>query len=148
MKKITGIIGSLCLLLLLHINSQAEEITLYNSEGEPVAYIDTDDQDLPIFLWNGTAVAYLSTEDDGFDIYGYNGKHLGWYEEGLVYNHKGYIVGFKEGAMDIYTGFEGIKSIKDITPIKDFKEHAPFKPIYHDRFSNQSFALFLRRGKD
>jgi len=65
-------------------NIIAKEITLYNSEGEAVAYIDTDDEDLTIYLWNGKPVAYLEPNGDDYNIYGFNGKHLGWYEDGII----------------------------------------------------------------
>lgn len=55
----------------------AEEITLFNADGETTAYIDTDDEDLTIYLWNGTPVAYLDPDGEAFNIYGLNGKHLG-----------------------------------------------------------------------
>ena len=50
------------------------EISLFNSNGEAVAYIAVDD-DLTIYLWSGDPVAYIDDED----VYGFNGKHLGWF---------------------------------------------------------------------
>jgi hypothetical protein len=75
------------------MTSKAEEITLFNSEGEAIAYIDADDDDLTIYLWNGTPVAYLDPSGDAYNIYGFNGKHLGWFEDGIVRDHEGYGVG-------------------------------------------------------
>ncbi len=37
----------------------AKEVTLYDSEGDAVAYIDTD-RDLTIYIWEGNPVAYLA----------------------------------------------------------------------------------------
>jgi hypothetical protein len=48
--------------------------TLFDINGNPVAYIDYDDEDI-IYLWDGIPVAYLDYESN---IYGFNGKYLGW----------------------------------------------------------------------
>lgn len=127
---------------------RAEEITLFNANGEPTAYIDTDDDDLTIYMWNGYPVAYLTTtNDDDFNIYGFNGKHLGWYSDGIVRDHKGYAVGFIKGAVNIYTKYEPYKSYKQYKPYKSYKEYAPYKPYFQNSFSNESLALFLKRGR-
>lgn len=42
-----------------------------------------------MYLWGGEPVAYL--EDDR--IYGFNGKHIGWYDDGVICDHDGNIVG-------------------------------------------------------
>ena len=46
----------LCLVLCSVLQGQAKEITLFNSDGEAVAYIDDSDSDLPIYMWDGTPV--------------------------------------------------------------------------------------------
>ncbi len=125
----------------------AEEITLFNSDGEAIAYIDTEDEDLTIYMWNGTPVAYLDPDGDAFNIYGFNGKHLGWYENGIVRDHEGYAVGFIEGATNVYTKYEPYKSYKQYKPYKAYKEYAPYKPYYKNQFSNEPLSLFLMKGK-
>jgi len=125
----------------------AEEITLFNSEGDPIAYIDGGDEDLTIYMWNGIPVAYLDLDGNAYHIYGFNGKHLGWYENGIISDHEGYAVGFIEGATTIFTKFEPFKSIKQYKPYKAFQEFAPFKPFYNARFSNEPLSLFLMKGK-
>ena len=37
----------------------AKEITIFNSSGDPTAYVDTSD-DLTIYLWAGEPVAYIN----------------------------------------------------------------------------------------
>ena len=130
------------------VAAMAEEITLYNSKGEAVAYIDTDDEDIPIYLWNGTPVAYLVSDRDVFSIYGFNGKHLGWLEDGLICDHEGYVVGFLKGAISKYTQYEPYKSYKKYKPYKSYKEYAPYKPYLKKSFSSQTLSLFLLRGKE
>jgi hypothetical protein len=65
------------------------EKTLYNAEGEPVAYI-SDSLTKAIYLWDGHPVAYLCN----YHVYGFNGRHLGWYIDGMVYDADGKGIGF------------------------------------------------------
>ena len=135
--------------LLLFIPSVclSQEISLFNSDGDAVAYIDTDDEDNTIYLWNGTPVAYLSPESNYYNIYGFNGNPLGWFEEGIVRDEDGDAVGFQKGAVSgVYTNYEPYKSYKKYKPYKSYKKYAPFKPYFSNSFSNESFVLFLKRG--
>ena len=137
------------ILILLFIPSVclSQEISLFNSDGDAVAYIDTDDEDNTIYLWNGTPVAYLSPESNYYNIYGFNGNHLGWFEDGIVRDDDGDAVGFQKGAVSgVYTNYEPYKSYKKYKPYKSFKSFAPFKPYFSNSFSNESFVLFLKRG--
>jgi len=127
--------------------AMAEEITLFNSDGEAIAYIDTEDEDLTIYMWKGTPVAYLDPDGDIFNIYGFNGEHLGWYENGIIRDHEGYAVGFIEGATNVYTKYEPYKSYKQYKPYKAYKKYAPYKPYYKSQFSNEPLSLFLMKGK-
>ena len=107
-----------------------QEISLFNSEGDAVAYIDVSDEDNTIYLWNGTPVAYLFSESNYYNIYGFNGNHLGRYEDGIVRNGDGDAIGFKKGAVNgIFTNYE------------------PYKPYFSNSFSNELLILFLKRGK-
>jgi hypothetical protein len=126
----------------------AEEITLFNSEGNATAYIDTDDDDMTVYMWDGLPVAYLVPGDeDDFSIYGFNGKHLGWFDKGIVRDHDGYAVGFIKDAINKYTNYEPYKKYKKYKPYKDYKEYAPYKPCYQYEFSNEPLSIFLLRGK-
>ena len=74
----TAISRVLLLLVVLFPGSAlTQEISLYDSVGEAVAYIDSDDE-LNIYLWRGKPVAYL----EHISLYGFNGKHLGWFKDG------------------------------------------------------------------
>ena len=137
----------LILLLIFPIFSLAQEISLFDSEGDAIAYIDTDDEDNTIYLWNGTPVAYLSAKSSYYDIYGFNGNHLGWFEDGIVRNQDGDAIGFQKGAVSgVYTKYEPYKSYKKYKPYISYKSYAPYKPYYSNRFSSESFVLFLKRG--
>lgn len=147
MRILKSILFLIVFLLGTAIISKAEEITIFNSDGEAIAYIDTEDEDLTIYLWNGTPVAYLDPNGEAFNIYGFNGQHLGWFEDGIIRDHKGYGVGFQKGATSIYTKYEPYKSYKQYKPYKNYKEYAPYKPYYKTQFSNESLSLFLSKGK-
>lgn len=147
MKKFKNLILLTIVFFGLTSNVLAKEITLFDSDGDATAYIDTDDEDLTIYLWNGKPVAYLDPDGDTYNIYGFNGKHLGWFEDGIVRDHKGNAVGFREGATSVATKYEPYKSYKAYKPYKSYKEYAPYKPYYKNSFSGESLSLFLSRGK-
>ena len=54
--------------LLIFAFTFGQEISLFNSDGDAVAYIDTNDEDNTIYLWNGTPVAYLSSDSNYYNI--------------------------------------------------------------------------------
>lgn len=54
-------------LLLLSFNLSAQdEISLFNSDGEATAYIDTEDDDLTIYLWGGKPVRISIRKAENF----------------------------------------------------------------------------------
>jgi hypothetical protein len=118
------------------VRAADKEKTLFDSEGEAVAYIALDDE-LNIYLWNGEPVAYLKKEASDIHVYGFNGSHLGWFENGIIWNHKGYAVGFVEGAVSKITKIEPIKGIEKIPPIK---------PTFTMKFSDTPLKAFLIQG--
>ncbi len=59
-------------------------VTLYNSSGRAVAYVDDDGES--IYLYNGTPAGWLSGED----VYAYKGRYLGWISSGWFYDRNGY----------------------------------------------------------
>lgn len=122
-----------------------EEKTLFDSESEAVAYIALDDE-LNIFLWKGEPVAYLKKYTSDIHVYGFNGQHLGWFEKGIVWNHKGYAVGFVEGAVSKITKIKPIKGIRKITPIKRIEKIPPTKPTFKKEFSDTPLKAFLMQG--
>ncbi len=97
------IVFCLSLSLLLHGQTWRaieNEISLFNLRGEPVAYIALDD-DFTIYLWDGTPVAYLYKGFQDVHVYSFDGEHLGWFENGIIWDHNGNAVGFIKGAVNI-----------------------------------------------
>lgn len=126
--------------------SASDEITLFNSRGNAMAYIADD---LTIYLWSGKPVAYLKpdTRHDGLDIYGFNGKHLGWFVHGIAWNHDG------DGACGVkevlpVTTLEPLKSLKALKPLKSLRELAPLRPIFSRRWAKIPCNVFLFEGAD
>jgi hypothetical protein len=69
-------------------------VAFYNRQGRAVAWL-SGDQDYPsIFLYDGRPVAWLS----GDDIYDYSGNHLGWVQDGWVWDRTGKAVFFTGSA--------------------------------------------------
>ena len=120
----------------------AKEITLINSKGEAIAYIDTDDE-LTIYLWKGKPVAYI---EDG-SVWGFNGKHLGWFEEGIIWDRKGFAAGAIPSAVSIIAKIEPIKGIQQIAPIKAIQQIAPIQPIHKQKWSAIPLSVFLSQGR-
>lgn len=129
----------------LFAQEQETEISLFDADGEAVAYIARDD-DLNIYLWKGEPVAYLKKDTDGVHIYGFNGDHLGWIEKGVVINHKGRVVGFIKGAISKFTKFERFKGMRRMTPMKAMEKMAPMQPMQKAEFSDCPLKAFLMQG--
>lgn len=119
------------------------EETLFDPDGNAVAYIDYGDEGT-IYLWDGSPVAYLDEESR---IYGFNGKHLGWFEDGIVWNLTGDRTGYNNRTIPVFAKFEPFKAFKKFKPFKSFKEFAKFKPFKKTTSSANSLSQFLFGGK-
>lgn len=124
------------------LTASGQDISLFNSDGEPIAYIDTRDQDNTIYLWHGKPVAYFSNEN----IYGFNGKHLGWWDDGVIHDHDGNVIAATKKRINSFTKFEGFKAFKEFKPFKAFKEFVPFKQFVRNNWSANSTKYFLVKG--
>ena len=139
MRFITAV-ALAAVMLWVPVDGVAQEISLYDSEGEAVAYIDLSD-DLTIYLWEGKPVAYLDEED----VYGFNGNHLGWYSRGSIIDHDGDAACVEEERHPS-PRYESYKGYKEYKPYKSYKEYAPYKPYETGRFSDFPCAFFLAGG--
>jgi hypothetical protein len=137
---------TLIAIVLLTIVVNAQEVSLYDSEGEAVAYIDFGEE-ATIFMWKGTPVAFLEKDGQDVCVFGFNGSFLGWYEDGIIYDKNGYAVGARDGAVNMITKIEGIKGIQSITPIRPITPITPIQPIWKSSWSNTSLSEFLYFGK-
>ena len=119
------------------------DISIYDKNGNAKAYIADD---LTIYLWGGDPVAYLYNSAGDWHIFGFNGRHLGWYDEGIIYDPNGYAIGAQKDAVIMITSIETIKGIKGIKPIKSIREIPPIKPILSMSWGNTPLIVFLKSG--
>jgi hypothetical protein len=124
----------------------SEEVSLFDREGVPKAYIAMS-KEATIYLWSGEPVAYLDNSGSVLSIYGFNGKHLGWFADGIIRDHEGDAVGFMEGAVRQSTQHEPHKSYKEYSPYRDYKEYAPYYPSEKDEWSRTPLSIFLGFGQ-
>ncbi|MEI6638456.1 MAG: hypothetical protein FDX02_00480 [Chlorobium sp.] len=129
-------------ILLAPFISYAQKISLYNYTGEAVAYIVDDD--MTIYLSKGDGVAYL----DDQSIYGLNGKHLGWFKDGILWDHEGCAVGYIEGAYSkgVFSKvavFESLKGRRAQPFFKSFQDPLPIEPVYKSQWATQPMEKFF-----
>ena len=67
-------------------------MTLYDRNGTPAAYIDSDGEH--IYLFDGKPAAYLNEDA----VYGFGGTQYGWFEKGWIRDLDGYCVMFTDEA--------------------------------------------------
>ena len=133
-------------LLSCNLSFSQEEISLFDSKGKAVAYIDLED--MTIYLWQGKPVAYISQSNGDYHIYGFNGKHLGWFIKGIIRDHDGDAIGSTKDATSTFKEYEPYKGYKEYKPYKSYKEYAPYKPYLSTSWSKTNFKLFLIQGVD
>jgi hypothetical protein len=143
MKKVFFTILTMVLFVTI---ANAQEVSLYDSEGEAIAYIDFS-EDATVYMWDGTPVAFLEKDRSDVCVFGFNGNFMGWYEDGIIYDKKGYAVGAKKGATNMITKIERIKGIQRITPIRPITPITPIQPIFKSSWSSTSLSEFLYFGK-
>jgi hypothetical protein len=120
-----------------------KETTLFGSRGEPTAYIENN-HEKTIFSFNGEPLAYI---DEKNSIYGFNGKHLGWFEDHIIWDHSGKKVGFTKSSSPTFTKFEPFKGFKQFKPFKSFKQYEPHKPLKRSMVSDIGLLEFLKDGR-
>jgi hypothetical protein len=130
------------ILLLFCRIAAAQDIALFDKDGKAIAYIDTKDEDRTIYLYSGEPAAFVSETN----VYGFNGKHLGWYEKGIVRDHKGDKIGNTKKAATGYTQYEPYKRYKQQKPYIGHKSYPPYKPYFSTSWADNSFETFLRQG--
>ena len=119
------------------------EKTLFNREGNAVAYI-TDDYHETIYLLDGHSVAYIFEDRH---VYGINGRHLGWFINEIIFNHNGERIGFTTNSCPVPAAKEPVKAEKyprdEIMP----KWMAPALPNLKYNSTDRDFEEFLKDGQ-
>ena len=116
------------------------EITLYNKNGKPVAYIGDDGA--TIYTWDGRAAGYLVKDK----VFGWNGRQLGWFDNGTIFDIYGLRAGFVKSKSPIPTDLEIGKAPKQPKGIKGVRQSPLLRPIMHYGYSNRSLEEILEEG--
>lgn len=127
---------------------QESEVTLFDKNAQPVAYINYVNKDSTIYMWDGTPVAYFDGKED---IYHFNGHFLGWYINGVLYDTDGYAVAAQKGIVrgEIImsnTHLESVKGVKHIKPVPHIHSLKPITPSFKDKWSTCSLSRLLLQG--
>lgn len=141
-----SILLTLMTLLSFTLVVNAQQTSLFDSEGEARAYIDYG-EDATIFMWDGTPVAFLEKDGSDICVFGFNGSFMGWYEDGIIYDKKGYAVGARKGATNMMTKMERMKSMQKMTPMRPMTPMTPMQPMWKSSWSITSLTEFLYFGK-
>ena len=116
------------------------EISLFNKNGKPVAYIADDGES--IYLWDGRPVAYLMNDK----IYGWQGRQLGWFQNGTVFDIYGLRAGFIRSKSPIATEVEPLKSPKHLKRARSRRQSQVIKPVLCYGYSNKTLEDLLEQG--
>lgn len=124
---------------------QEPEVTLFDKNVMPGAYINYADNDTAIYIWDGTAVAYVENEKK---IYRFDGRFLGWYTDGILYGKDGYAVaaqnGIVKGAISMTAPHpEPAKSPKSRKPDREIQSAEPAFPHFENSWSETSLTSFF-----
>ncbi|TAH37733.1 MAG: hypothetical protein EYC62_00415 [Alphaproteobacteria bacterium] len=100
--------------------------TFYNSAGQALAYTEDDEH---IFLFSGEPVAVIYEDS----IYSFTGKHLGWLDNGWIYDQKGQAAFMtehsKSGPSRPTKQLSPLKSLRRLMPLKGLRALKPLKPL-------------------
>lgn len=118
------------------------ERVIFDSHDHPIAYI-ADDGHRTICLWNGQAVAYI---DDQLNCYGWNGQHLGWIEDGTLFDTQGCAIGFMSSKSPGQLHTQPPKYTKIVYHAKNAKCLPSPRPPRRTGDSNQALLDFLKAG--
>jgi len=119
------------------------ERTLFNKNGEAVAYIASDYHET-IYLWEGYAGAYLYNEQH---VYGINGRHLGWFINEILFNNRGQRIGFTSNTCPVSIAKEPTKVEKHLSDEIRSRWSAPPTPQLSFNFADQDLEDFLKKGR-
>ena len=112
-------------------------LSFYNRQGEAYAYTE-DDQ--TIYTFDGKPVAYIDVED----INAFSGSHLGFFDDGNIWDHNGDVVLYTDLSRFGYVPLKPLKALKPLKrlksrkPLKGAKVLKPLKPLKSRKWSLSS----------
>jgi hypothetical protein len=138
--------GILCIAIVSCLGQAraTSEAEFFDSKGTAVAYFDYDDADRTFYLWSeGEPVAHMDEDS----LYGFNGKHLGWLQNGVIYEHEGNVVAATVARFKDPVQPPPPKGPKQYKPYKDYKEYRPYKPPFSTTWSEMTARSFFLQGR-
>ncbi len=118
------------------------EITLYDRRGIPTAYIAANDENT-IYLWTGEPTAYLYEDH----LYGFNGHHLGWFQDGILWDYEGIAVGFTRETLTASPKDESSKAPRAAKPARQVRDVPPDQPALTLSVYTTLLSTFLQTGQ-
>ena len=107
-------------------------IEFYDSTGQPYAYSDDGET---IYTYGGMPIAQI----DGDSIYSFTGAHLGFFEDGNVWDHEGGVVLFTDnstsGPLKPLKALKPLKGLKALKPLPGLKALKPLKALKSQNWS-------------
>lgn len=115
------------------------EITLFNKQGTPEAYIKEKDQ--TIFLWDGKVAAYIENDH----VFSWEGQHIGWYEDDILFDLEGYKIGSTKWACPAVTAFEPKKASKMERMPRGDSVKGDYSRRLKNYYSEESLTTYLKK---
>ncbi|MDD3591106.1 MAG: hypothetical protein PHO65_00495 [Sulfurovum sp.] len=104
------------------------KLNFYDCNGTPYAY---SEDGKTLYTFEGRPVAYIDVND----IYAFAGSHLGYFEEGSIWDHHGNMLLFTDmsrfgrGPLKPKRSLRSLKTLKTRKPLKKLKARRPIKPL-------------------
>ena len=118
------------------------EITFYNKTGHPQIYL-SDEHENSFYTWDGHAVAYLYKDK----IYGWKGKHIGWYQDGSIYDLNGYKAGSIKEKCPCIVYIENVKYVKYVQYSRYCRSSSYSKPLFSQSYCDMDLIDFIAQNK-
>jgi hypothetical protein len=145
MFRILGVVGLTISCLVTGLSQ--EEITIFDQNKKPVAYLLADTRHWYIYNFEGEGIAILEHyDDDDYAVYGKNGLQLGWFSEGWLYDINGFVVGFLDGALRTKKQRIPTKKSRQSFKWEGYKEPARIKGLLSHTWSTISLSSLFRKG--
>jgi len=119
------------------------KLNFYDCNGTPYAY---SEDGKTLYTFEGKPVAYIDVND----IYAFAGSHLGYFEEGSIWDHNGNMLLFTNmsrfgcGPLKPKKSLKPLKALKTRRPLKGTKKTKPLKPLKSRHWSVYSPADLLK----
>jgi len=118
------------------------EITFYDKTGHPKIYLSTEN-DNSFYTWEGHAVAYVYEDK----IFGWKGKHIGWYNDGILYDLNGYrVCSIREKCP--YSVYSEYSKYSKYSRYSRYSRYSPYsKPSFRSSYADTDLIDFITQDR-